>query len=141
MTLTTEQVNEICHSSFGTSAWHKRTNSTGMVYTDGVMYFQTRCNAYWFIDLMYSHMPAVLKDYKETEEGIYFVHLTVNTDNTATVKIVREEHDTELEETKEVEVVAQDIPYTDLPPCHVTMYLELCSLDPLAFCLLMPSEH
>ena len=141
MTATATQIKNMMCNSTGSMTFFKRTGSQYMDYTEGVMALQRECNMYWFVDLMYSHMPAVIKDFQETEETIYFVYLDVAEDKSAKFEIIRECYDYETGETVDVKVVEQDIPYADLPKIELKFYLELASYEPLVFRMLCPMEH
>lgn len=136
--LTTEQVKEILNSSNGTEHYYKPFPALGMIYTDGVKYFAEKCGAYWLIDLINSHMPAIIKDCKESEEYIYFLFLEVK-DHKAIFKAIREVYNGE--EVSEKVVASQEIPFTDLPDCSVKFYLQVAEWEPLTLCLLCSSEY
>lgn len=137
--LTTNYINEVMNSSVGTSQYLTRDMNAPLVYTDGVNYVQKALDMYWFVDMVYSHMPAVVKDHKQTEETFYVVKLVVNSEHQATFIITREDY-TE-EGIEEVQVASQEVQYTDLPECQMKFFLELAQWQPLVYCLLCPSEH
>lgn len=141
MTVTAEKIERVMNSSIGSMTFFKREYGKNMDYTEGVMNVQRELNMYWFVDLVYSHMPEVVFNYSITEDHFYLVRLDVNDDNTAHFSITREEYDEELEDYKDIVVTEQDIEYTDLPKCTMKFFLELANYEPLTFRLLCPSEH
>ena len=89
---------------------------------------------------MYSHMPAVIEDYKETEEHFYIVELKVQ-DHKAKFTITRELYNNTTNDYDYIIVAEQDIEYTDLPNYNFKFFLGLASDTPLVFRLLCPSEY
>lgn len=136
MTVTAAQIKNIQNQSIGSMTFFKRSNSHFMDYTEGVMALQRECNMYWFVDLMYSHMPKIVEDFQESEEYIYFVTLDVKEDHTAYFKVFRELYD-----GTEFTVTEQEIPYVDLPKIELKFYLELANRTPLVFRLMNPLER
>lgn len=139
--VTALEVQEALRSSYGTEHYFKRYPVTCMVYTDGVFNFCEKCEAHWFVDVVCSHMPAVIENHKETEDTFYMVKLFVKENHKSLFQITREIYNEEVEQYEEVVVAEQDLEYTDLPKCEVKMYLELAQWEPPVFCLLCPSEH
>jgi len=139
--ITAEKIDRVMNSSIGSMTFFKRSYGKNMDYTEGVMNVQRELNMAWFIDLMYSHMPAVVMNYNITEDHFYLVVLNVNEDSTAHFSITREEYDEDIEDYKDEVVAEQDIEYTDLPKCTMKFFLELANYEPLTFRLLCPSEH
>lgn len=139
MTVTATQIKNILNQSIGSMTFFKRNNSQYMDYTEGVMALQRECDMYWFVDLMYSHMPAIIKDHKESEETFYVVKLNVNEKHEGVLSIVKEVYTVDSE--GEEEIVNQEIPYVDLPKIELKFYLELANYTPLVFRLLLPQEH
>ena len=141
MTVTVEKINSVMNSSIGSMTFYKREYGKNMDYTEGVMEVQRQLGMYWFVDMMYSHMPAVVEDHNKTEETFYVVKLDVNDDNTAHLTITREHYDKVSDDYKDIIIAEQHIDYTDLPKCTMKFFLELASWEPLVFRLLCPSEH
>lgn len=139
MTVTAEKVKQVMNSSIGSMTFYKRNNSKYMDYTEGLMNVQRELGMFWFIDLCYSRMSDVTKDYNKTHEYFYIVKLDVKEDNTAIFTIEREE--TVGDDTTYVKVAAQVLPYADLPKCEMKFYLILINESPLMFRLLLPSEY
>lgn len=140
MTVTAEKIDRLMHDSCGSMTFFKRNNGKYMDYTEGVMVLQIECEMFWFIDLMYSHMLAVVDDHCVTEETFYVVNLNVK-DNKAKFTITREYYDENTDEYSDVVIAEQDIEYTDLPNYDFKFFLELANYNPLTFRLLCPSEH
>lgn len=133
-------VEEVMSESIGTEHWYRRAPFQGFVYTDGVMNVQEKLNMYWFVDMVASYMPDVIKDFNKTGESFYVAVLKVNKDHTAKFKIQKEVEDDNCTYI-EIKIAEQDIKYTDLPECEMRFFLELADCDPVTFCLLCPSEH
>ena len=70
--ITEAKVNEVMNSSIGSMTFYKREYGKNMDYTEGVMEVQRQLGMYWFVDMMYSHMPAVVEDHNKTEETFLF---------------------------------------------------------------------
>ena len=141
MTVTAEKIQRVMNSSIGSMTFFKRDYGKNMDYTEGVMEVQRQLGMYWFVDMMYSHMPAIVFNHSITEETFYLVKLDVNDDNTAVLTVSREQYDETSDEYKDIIVVEQHIEYTDLPKCTMKFFLELANYEPLTFRLLCPSEH
>ena len=140
MTVTAQQISNIFAQATGSEMFFKRDYGKYMDYTEGVMNIQRECDMAWFIDLMYSHMPAVIEDYKETEEHFYIVELKVQ-DHKAKFTITRELYNNTTNDYDYIIVAEQDIEYTDLPNYNFKFFLGLASDTPLVFRLLCPSEY
>lgn len=139
--ITEARVNELMNSSIGSMTFFKRDYGKYMDYTEGVMNVQRELNMAWFIDMMYSHMPAVVMNHNITEDTFYLVRLDVNEDSTAHLSITREVYDEDVDDYRDEVVAEQHIEYTDLPKCTMKFFLELANWEPLVFRLLCPSEH
>lgn len=133
-------IEQVMNESFGTEHWFKRAPFQGFVYTDGVMNVQEKLNMHWFVDMVISYIPTVIKDSKESEETFYTVVLKVEADHRAYFEISREIYD-ENGDYQDFIVAKQDIEYTDLPECEMKFFLELADYNPITFCLQCPSEH
>jgi len=139
--ITAQDVERVMCSSFGSEIFYKRDYGKYMDYTQGVMNVQNELNMYWFVDVMYSHMPAVILDYKtsEDDEWFYVVELTVEDNHTAKFRIFKEDYSSG--DYAEKDIAVQDIEYVDLPKCTMKFFLALANYEPLVFRLLCPSEH
>lgn len=138
--VTKERIEELMSESIGSEHWYRREPFTGFVYTDGVMTIQNELNMFWFVDMVVSYIPTVIKDFKKSEETFYTVVLKVEADHRAYFEISREIYD-ENGDYQDFIVAKQDIEYTDLPECEMKFFLELAEYNPTTFCLLCPSEH
>ena len=133
-------IEQVMNESIETEHWFRRAPFQGFVYTDGVMNVQEKLNMHWFVDMVVSYIPTVIKDFKEKEETFYTVKLVVDEDHKARFTISRELFDDEGNYI-DWNIVKQDIEYADLPECEMMFFLELADYDPVTFCLLCPSEH
>lgn len=133
-------VEQVMSESIGTEHWFKRAPFQGFVYTDGVMNVQEKLNMHWFVDMVVSYIPKVIKDFKKSNKSFYIVDLEVKADHTARFTISRTLED---EEGNYIDwnVVKQNIEFTDLPECEMKFYLDLVKETPTTFCLLCPSEY
>lgn len=52
-----------------------------LVITDGVKVMVEELGCAWLIDMVASHLPIVVKDYKATEGGLYVIDLIKNVDD------------------------------------------------------------
>lgn len=138
--VTKEYIDKLMSESIGTEHWFRREPFQCFVYTDGVMRIQQELGMYWFVDMVLSYIPKVIKDFKKSNKSFYTVELKVKADHTARFTISRELVD---EEGNYIDwnVVKQDIEFTDLPECEMKFYLDLVKETPTTFCLLCPSEY
>lgn len=134
-----ERLEQLMTDSIGTEHYYKRPPFEGLVNTDGVINIQYEADMFWFVDMVGGYIPDVIKEYKKAQDGFFLVNLHVNKDHTAKFWICREVY--EEGKYKYPDVVAQDIPYIDLPDCDLQFFLELLQESPIKFCLLCPSEH
>lgn len=133
-------IEQVMSESIGTEHWYRREPFQGFVYTDGVMNVQEKLNMYWFVDMVVSYIPKVIKDFKKSNKSFFTVELKVKADHTARFTISRELVDKEGNYI-DWNVVKQNIEFTDLPECEMKFYLDLVKETPTTFCLLCPSEY
>ena len=137
---------EIFNSHFGSERTYKRSYCDYLTYTEGVMDFQEQLNAYWFVDNVISHMLKVLKSFKDNEFDFFVVEVRLNNNHQGYLEIYTEGYVND-EYNEHISIVKQEIPYIDLPTKADTtvtsykFYLELASVEPVKFCLLLPREH
>lgn len=141
--ITEQDIEEAMTASHGTENWYSREPFKALVYTDGVMFAQSKLGLSWLVDMVGTYTPDILQDFQTSGESFYTVKLKVNEDHTAMFTITREVYvKEELSGAYEDFVVAeQKIEYADLPQCELTFFLELLTTQPVTFCLLCPSEH
>lgn len=143
--ITKERIEELMSESIGSLQLWKRPPFAALVYTDGVMNLQKEANMFWFVDMVGTHTPEIIKDYQNQKEdekdGFYLVNLKVNEDHSARFWINREVYDEEEDKYKYPIISEQNIEYADLPECDLQFFLELKNEQPLRFCLLCHSEH
>ena len=87
---------------------HYYRNFTGLLFSDGVKYLADKAGCYWLIDLIGSHQPKV------KEVGFQLWELEVVEELAAVV--------TMREDTGELVLVRQNIPYTDFPLREFSFY-------------------
>lgn len=140
------KVQEIYNSHFGSETMYKRAYCSSLNYTEGVMDFQKSLNAYWVIDNIVSYMPKVLKAFKEQEFDFFVVEIALNQKQEGYMEVFTEDY-VQGEYNEHISIVKQNIPFIDLPikvDEEITTYkffLELSSIEPVIFTLLLPREH
>lgn len=146
MTTTYNTVKEIYGRNYGSERLFKRSYYSNLLYTEGVKDFGDTLNAHWLIDTVVSYMPQVLSVHKETKESFFVVEISLNQKQEGYFEIYHEGWvGNDYHEC--ITVVKQSIPFIDLPTKRdeeITTYkffLELSSLEPITFTLLLPSEH
>lgn len=115
----------------GSEKFYKRSYCDNLIYTEGIIDFQVKLQAFWLIDNIISHLPKIIKNYKSTGDGFFIVKINVKTDKSATLKIVREN----------ITVIKQNIPFVDLSEYDYKFYLILSCFKPITFTLLLPNEY
>lgn len=146
MTTTYNTVKEIYGRNYGSEKLFKRSYYSNLLYTEGMKDFSDTLNAHWLIDTVVSYMPQVLSVHKETKESFFVVEISLNQKQEGYFEIYHEGWiGNDYHEC--IIVAKQSIPFIDLPikiDEEITTYkffLELSSLDPVTFTLLLPSEH
>lgn len=124
-------IDNICCRHIGSEKFYKRSYCDNLIYTEGIMDFQVKLQAFWLIDNIISHLPKIIKNYKSTGDGFFIVKINVKTDKSATLKIVREN----------ITVIKQNIPFVDLIEYDYKFYLILSCFKPITFTLLLPNEY
>ena len=110
----------------GTTQWHRWSNLTDLICTDGVKYLAEEAGAYWLLDAIASHQNApALKDSQRLQELQIWL-LSVNADKSCQL--------TCSEDSDIPPVVVQDIEFTDFPMKEVKLYV----CDGV---ILLPSEY
>lgn len=120
----------------GSGKFYKRSNCNNLVYTEGIMDFQLKLQAFWLIDNIISHLPKIIQNYKLTEDGFFIVKINVKADKSAMLKIVQEDIYKES-----ITILRQYIPFVDLIEYDYKFYLILSCLKPITFTLLLPNEY
>lgn len=146
MTATYYDVKQVYGRNYGSERLFKRNYCNNLYYTEGVMDFAETLQAHWLIDTVISYMPQVLKTYKETEESFFVVEVAVNQKQEGYLEIYHEGWiGNDYHEC--ISVAKQSIPYIDLPTkvdeeiTTYKFYLELASINPTIYTLLLPGEH
>ena len=105
----------------GTEQWHRLT-FLPVLGSDGVKYLAEKAEAFWLIDAIAAHLPAV----KATG------------DRMATVKLLKRKHDWLLTLETLDKTISQEIEYSDFQFNEITLYL--CD-NGFSWCLLLPNEY
>jgi len=105
-----------------TGAMEYYRHPLGILFTDGVKYLADKAGAYWLIDAIASYQ--IRGDIRRIPFQLW--ELKVNKDGTAIL--------TMKEDTDELELVKQKIPFTDFPLNYQKLYL----VDRV---LMLPSEY
>lgn len=100
---------------------------TPFKYTDGVRHVAQSAEAYWLLDVVFSHAMDLLRKHPQRDElaGLMVARLRVNDDNSAVFT---------MEDGNENQLIEQKIEYTDFPAKEQVFFLE-------SLVLLLPSEH
>lgn len=146
MTATYYDVKQVYGRNYGSMQLFKRAYCNQLLYTEGVMDFQKTLNAYWVVDNMVSYMPKILKAYQEHEYTFIVVEIAVNQNKQGYMEVFTEDEVNGIYD-EHISIVKQDIPYIDLPTKadeDITTYrffLELSSVEPVKYTLLLTGEH
>ena len=144
MTTTTDlqtQIKSIIENAHGTEHWYRHWATSHMVYTDSIKTLAEQCGMYWFVDVVASHMPSVLKQFKETEETFFVASIITDDEQRAVFTISYECYDDDGNYL-EKNVAYQEIPYVDLPKqFEMKFFLELAEWEQPIYCLMCPGDH
>ena len=146
MITTYNDVNKVFSRNFGSETLYKRNYCNNLLYTEGILDFAQTLGAHWLVDTVISYMPDVLKTYETEEESFFVIEVTVDKKHQGYFEIYHEGWiGNDYHEC--ITVVKQMIPYIDLPTKddeEITTYkffLELASVNPIVYTLLLSSEH
>lgn len=146
MITTYNDVNKVFSRNFGSETLYKRNYCNNLLYTEGILDFAQTLDAHWLIDTVISYIPEVLKVYETEEESFFVVEIAVDKKHQGYFEIYHEGWiGNDYHEC--ITVVKQMIPYIDLPTKddeEITTYkffLELASVNPVIYTLLLTSEH
>ena len=146
MTVTYNDVKNVFSRNFDSETLYKRCYCNNLFYTEGILDFTQTLDAYWLIDTVISYMSEILKVYETEEESFFVVEVAVDKKHQGYFEIYREGWiGNDYHEC--ITVAKQMIPYIDLPTKdneEVTTYkffLELASINPVIYTLLLSSEH
>lgn len=146
MITTYNDVNKVFSRNFGSETLYKRNYCNSLLYTEGILDFAQTLDAHWLIDTVISYMPDVLKTYEKEEESFFIVEIAVDKKHQGYFEIYHEGWiGNDYHEC--ISVAKQIIPFIDLPTKddeEVTSYkffLELASVNPIVYTLLLSSEH
>ncbi|MGB3766531.1 MAG: DUF6876 family protein [Phormidesmis sp.] len=110
----------------GTVQWHRWSNLTDLICTDGVKYLADEAGAYWLLDAIASHqLNPALKDSQRLQEFQVWI-LKVEADKSCQL--------TCAEDSDIAPVVIQDIEFTDFPLAEIKLYV-------CGNVILLPSEY
>ena len=146
MIATYNDVNKVFSRNFGSERLYKRSYCSNLFYTEGILDFAQTLDAHWLIDTVISYMPEVLKVYETEEESFFIVEIAVDKKHQGYFEIYHEGWvGNDYHEC--ITVAKQMIPFIDLPTKddeEITTYkffLELASVNPVIYTLLLTSEH
>lgn len=146
MTTTYKDFNDVLNRNYGSESLYKRNYCNNLLYTNGTLDFAQTLDAHWLIDTVISYMPEVLKVYETEEESFFIVEIAVDKKHQGYFEIYHEGWvGNDYHEC--ITVAKQMIPFIDLPTKddeEVTSYkffLELSSVNPVIYTLLLTSEH
>ena len=146
MIATYNDVNKVFSRNFGSERLYKRNYCSNLLYTEGILDFAQTLDAHWLIDTVISYMPDILKTYETEEESFFVVEITVDKNHQGYFEIYYEGWiGNDYHEC--ITVAKQMIPFIDLPTKdneEITTYkffLELASVNPIVYTLLLSSEH
>lgn len=146
MTATYFDATQVYNRNFGSEKFYKRNSYNNLIYTEGMMDFQTSLNAYWVIDNIISYMPVILKAYREAEYSFLIIEIVVNQENKGYIEVYTEGYINSIY-NKHITIIKQNIEYIDLPTkvdeefTTYKLYLQLSSLEPVNFTLMLPTEY
>lgn len=146
MTATYYDAKQVYNRNYGSERLYKRSYCNSLLYTEGVMDFQQTLDAFWTVDNMVSYMPMILKAYQEHEYTFFVVEIAVNQKQQGYMEVFTEDY-VQGEYNEHISIVKQDIPFIDLPTKadeEITSYkffLELSSVEPVKYTLLLTGEH
>ena len=103
----------------GTEHYYK--HSTGLLYTDGILYLISKTNCHWFIDIIASYQ------YKFKDVHFQIWKLELNKNDAGAVVTMKEDTDKPIK-------ASQEILYTDFPLDKIEVYC----IDNV---VLLKSEH
>jgi hypothetical protein len=126
MDMTKEQIIEALSNYNGSEKMHRHL--FGGLYTDGVKAMAEMCEAFWLIDLVFSHQNS--RSILKIPDPVFQVWTLELEGEGAVAKC----SDGGRDGNDEIEVVMQRIPYTDFPLDSIKFYL----IDGV---LLLPSEY
>lgn len=146
MITTYNDVNKVFSRNFGSETLYKRNYCSNLLYTEGILDFAQTLDAHWLIDTVISYIPEVLKVYETEEESFFVVEIAVDKKHQGYFEIYHEGWiGNDYHEC--ISVAKQIIPFIDLPTKdneEITTYkffLELASVNPIVYTLLLTSEH
>lgn len=137
---------QVYNRNFGSENFYKRNRYNNLIYTEGMMDFQTSLNAYWVIDNIISYMPVILKAYREAEYSFLIIEIVVNQENKGYMEVYTEGYINSIY-NEHITIIKQSLEYIDLPIkvddefTTYKLYLQLSSLEPVIFTLMLPTEY
>ena len=145
-TATYYDVKQVYGRNYGSERLYKRNYCNSLLYTEGLYDFQQTLDAYWVIDNVVSYMPKIQQAYKENEFTFFVVEIVLNQKQEGYMEVYTEDY-VEGEYDEHISIIKQDISFIDLPTKvgeDITTYrffLELSSIEPVIYTLLLTSEH
>jgi len=145
-TATYNTVQQVYDRNYGSEQLFRRNYCNSLTYTEGLMDFQKTLNAYWVIDNVVSYMPKIIQAYKENDLDFFVIEIALNQKQQGYMEAYSEGYiDDDYKE--HIQIIKQEIPFIDLPTKvdeKITTYkffMQLSSLDPITFTMLLTSEY
>ena len=106
------------HQFTGTETWWRHPLYKNFSYTDGMRHVAQTAEAYWLLDVIFSHAAAIERGNKMASNSRLFLvfNLTVAEDNSA--KFITEDGNKNT-----IKEACQAIPYTDFPAQTFTCWM------------------
>lgn len=119
---TYEDYEQVLSNNRGTEHHYKHTLCSYLLYTDGIKDMAETLQCYWLVDMIASYIPDMFKFANKMSSDRFVFPTVVAENNKATFKIISERYNGD--EAKEVALIKQRIPFTDLPDGEYKLYLE-----------------
>ena len=133
--LSPEQIEKSLDQFCGTEDFHQ-TMFRNFLHTDGVKFLADQAGAYWLIDLIGSHQPAIFKR-KPRAAAEFQVWKLNKTEGGAMIRAHGEDG-----YGNKIQIASQRLDYTDFPLKEITLWVELGSIGhgPVLI-LMLPGER
>lgn len=124
-TINPDQLSADLRQFTGTTQWHRWSNLTHLVCTDGAKYLAEEAGAYWLLDAIASHQKSLVRNFPAMQSFQVWL-LNVSDDKSCRL--------TCAEDSDIPPVVVQNIKFTDFPMKEIKLYV--CDRV-----ILLPSEY
>lgn len=145
-TITYDTVKEIYARNYGSEKLYKRNYCCNLLYTEGIMDFQTTLNSFWVVDNIISYMPKIASAYDNNEFTFFVAEIVLNQNQQGYMEVFTEDYINGIY-NDHISIVKQEIPLIDLPTNsneEITTYkffIELAAVEPTTFVLELTGEH